>query len=164
MNSMDTGALLTFLQESLFLIVVYVAFLGYSMLKGTQALVNVTLALYLALLISLKFPYYSFILGGAGNPKTESILTITVFAVFTLFAQWLFNRLMPPDTIESTFEYFGKKLLFAAGAAILVMAFSYHALPVTELITIGSPISYLFAPEANFFWWLLVPLVLLFLL
>ena len=161
---MDTGTVLSFLQEILFLIVVYGAFLMYTMMKGTQSLVNLTLALYLALLISLKFPYYDMILGGAGSAKTESILTIIVFVVFTLLSKWLFNRLMPPDSIESSFEYFGKKLLYAAGAAILVMAFSYHALPIAELITIGSPISYLFAPEANFFWWLLVPLVLLFLL
>ena len=161
---MDTGAILGFLQESFFLIVVYGTFLSYSMWKGTQAIVNLTLSLYLALLISLKFPYYSMLLGSAESAKTESILTIFVFIIFTILSKWLFNRLMPLDSVESTFEYFSKKLLFATGATILIMAFSYHALPVTELITPGSPINYLFASEANFFWWLLVPLVLLFLL
>ena len=43
----------------------------------------------------------------------------------------------------------------AVSATALVMAFSYHALPVTELITPGSPIAYLFGSESSFFWWLL---------
>lgn len=162
---MDTGTLITFLQESLFLIVIFSCFLGYAMYKSTQSLINLTLGLYLALLISLEFPYYDIILGSAeGNAKTESILTVFVFVIFTLLSTILFARLMPTDRSEPAFENFGRKLLFVTGATILIMAFSYHALPVTDLITPGSPINYLFAPENNFFWWLLIPLVLLFLL
>ena len=40
--------------------------------------------------------------------------------------------------------------------------YSYHALPVTDLITPGSPIQALFAPEQHFFWWLLIPLIAIF--
>jgi hypothetical protein len=55
-----------------------------------------------------------------------------------------------------------KKILLACMATILVMIFSFHALPVTEIITPGTPIQSLFAPEQNFFWWLILPLVVLF--
>jgi len=162
---MDTSSLITFFHESIFLILVFAAFLGYAMFKSTQSLVNLTLGLYLALLVSLEFPYYDIILGGAeGNPKTESLLMLFVFAIFTFLSTLLFARLMPTDSTQPAFENFTNKFLFSVGATILIMAFSYHALPVTEIITPGSPIQYLFGPENNFFWWLLIPLVLLFLL
>lgn len=157
------SAILGFLQESLFLIIVFGAFLFYAMMRSTQALIDLILGLYMALLISLKFPYYDLILGD-GGAKTQSVIAILVFAFFALLATWLFRRLMPPDSIESSFEYFGQKFMFAAAATVLIMIFSYHVLPVTEFVTPGSPINYLFGSEANFFWWLLVPLVLLFLL
>ena len=96
---MDTSSLITFFQESLFLILVLSAFLGYAMMRSTQSLTNLTLGLYLALLISLEFPYYDIILGGAeGNPRTESILMLFVFAVFTFLSTILFARLMPTDS------------------------------------------------------------------
>lgn len=162
---MDTATFFSFLQESLFFILVFGAFLGFAMVRGTQALVNVILGLYLALLISIEFPYYSIILGGAeGDPQTQSVLMIVVFAIFTLLSTLLFSRLMITDSAEPAFENFSNKLLFAIGATILIMVYSYHVLPVTELIHPGTPIQYLFEPTQNFFWWLLIPLVLLFLL
>jgi hypothetical protein len=70
---------------------------------------------------------------------------------------------MPEEFKEKKFETFGKKLLLSAAGTILVMLFSFHALPVTELLTPGSPIRELFAPEQYQFWWLLVPFIILYL-
>lgn len=162
---MDTASFFTIVQESLFFIVVFAVFLSYAMMRSTQSLVNLILGLYLALLISLEFPYYDLILDGAeGSPTTESTLMIVVFAIFTVLSTMLFARLMPTDSTEPAFNQFTNKALFAIGATILIMVYSYHALPVTQLIEPGTPVQYLFAPEQNFFWWLLIPLVLLFLL
>ena len=162
---MDTGAIIAFFQESLFFILVFGAFLAYAMVRSTQSLVNLILGLYLALLISIEFPYYELILGGAGDSaSSKSVLMLAVFAVFTILATLLFARLMPTDSFEPAFEGFSRKVLFATGATILIMTYSYNVLPVTDLITPGTPIQYLFEPANNFFWWLLIPLVLLFLL
>lgn len=162
---MDTGTLFTFLHESLFFIIVFSAFLGYAMVRSTQSLVNLTLGLYFALLVSLVFPYYDQLVASAGgNVRTESIIMIALFAVFTVLSTLLFAHLLPTDSGEPAFSNFTNKLFFAIGATILFMVYSYHVLPVTELIEPGTPIHYLFGPEQNFFWWLLIPLVLLFLL
>lgn len=164
-NGMDVSSVITFLQESLFFLVVFGVFLAYAMMRSTQSLVNLILGLYLALLISVEFPYYDLVLGGAeGNATSESTLMIIVFAVFTLLSTLLFSRLMPTDSTEPAFNQFTNKILFAIGATILIMVYSYHVLPVTQLIEPGTPVQYLFAAEENFFWWLLIPLVLLFLL
>lgn len=161
---MDTSALVSTLHESLFVIVVFGVFLFYGIVRGRQAITNVILGLYFALLITLEFPYFDAILGNVADARTQSMVMIGIFAVFTILATLLFSRLLPREYEEGKFEAFGKKFVFAIAATILVMAYSYHALPVTEFIDPGSPIQSLFAPEQGFFLWLMVPLVLLFLL
>ncbi len=159
---MDTGTIISLIQESLFMIIVFGAFLGYSMMRGRQSLINLILGLYLALLISLNFPYYNFFLTESNS--SNAVIMIIIFVAFTILGTILFGKLMPFGSDEPAFEGFNIKILFAIMGSILVMAYSYNALPVTDLITPGSPIQSLFAPEANFFWWLILPLIGLFFL
>ena len=160
---MDTATILGFLQESMFMLIVFGVFLFLGLKKGRQTVTNVILGLYLALLISTEFPYYDAILGNASSAKSESIFMLVVFAGFTLLATMVFHRILPREYDETSFEGFGKKILLASAGTVLVMAYSYHALPVTELITPGSPINYLFASSQSFFYWLIAPIVVLYL-
>ena len=157
---MDTTAVLAFLKEFAFLLAVFGVLLLYAMAKGRYALVNVILALYLALLISIKFPYYAQVTQGGGD--SAAIAKILIFLAFVVVGTMLFRRHIPGDDYEPAFHRFGKKILLASMGTILVMIFSFHALPVTEIITPGTPIQSLFAPAENFFWWLILPLVALF--
>jgi high-affinity Fe2+/Pb2+ permease len=159
---MDVTGFISVLQESLFMVIVFVGFLIYAMTSGRQSITNLILGLYFALLISIEFPYYEMLLGGTSSVKTESIVMLIVFMVFTLGATVLFARLMPREYAEKKFEGFWKKLLLASAATVLVMSFSYHALPVTEIITPGGPIQYLFASSQSFFYWLIAPIVILY--
>lgn len=159
---MDVTGLLSVLQESLFMVLVFVGFLIYTVISGRQSITNVILGLYFALLISIEFPYYDALLGSTGDGKAKSIGMIIVFALFAICATILFARLMPREYSEKKFEGFWRKILLAAAATVLVMSFSYHALPVTDLITPGSPIQYLFGSEQSFFYWLLAPILILF--
>ncbi len=159
---MDTATILGFLQESLFMIIVLCIFLFLALRKGRQTVTNIILGLYLALLISLEFPYYDAILGSASSAKSESILMLIVFGGFTFAATLLFTRILPREYDETSFEGFGGKFLLALAGTVLVMAYSYHALPVTELITPGSPINYLFASSQSFFYWLIAPIIILY--
>jgi len=158
---MDTHVIVGLIQESLFMILVFSALLAIALMKGRYAIINIIFALYLALLVSLKFPYFSFFLG-TESKATDAVVMIVIFLVFTILGIMLFRKHIPGDDFESTFQHFGTKALLALMATVLVMAYSYHALPVTDLITPGSPIQSLFAPEQNFFWWLMLPLITLF--
>lgn len=158
--TMETGAVVSLLKESVFLIAVFSVFLLYAMGKGRYALINVIFALYLALLISIKFPYYDEIAGSGG--EGGAIAKILIFLAFVIVGIVLHRRHIPGDDYEPAFHAFAKKILLAAMATILVMVFSFHALPVTEIITPGTPIQSLFAPQENFFWWLILPLIALF--
>ena len=159
---MDTAIILSFLQESLFMIVVFGCFLFYTIAKGRQSITNLILGLYFGLLISIEFPYYNLLLGGTNNAQTEAGVMIVIFVVFAFISTLLFSGILPREYDEKKFEGFGSKLLLATAGTVLVMAFSFHALPVTDFITPGSPINFLFGSEQSFFWWMIAPIVILF--
>lgn len=161
---MDGAAIFDFLKEIVFLLAVFGLFLMYALAKGKQSLINLIMGLYLGLLLSVEFPYYGLLLGSGSSAGSESAIKLVIFAGFAIFSTVLFGHLMPREFDETAFEGFGKKALFALGGTVLVMAFSFHVLPVTEFLTPGTPIQYLFAPEQGFFWWLIAPLAVLFLL
>lgn len=157
---MDTGTILLFLKESVFMLSVFGVLLLYAMARGRYALINVILALYLALLVSIKFPYYDHI--SQGNSESTAIAKILIFFSFVIAGAFLFRRHIPGDDYEPAFYKFWKKLLLASMGTILVMIFSFHALPVTDIFTPGTPIQSLFGASDNFFWWLILPLITLF--
>jgi hypothetical protein len=157
---MSTGDLLLLIQEFAYLLGVFGFFIIYSIVRGRQAVINLVIGLYFALLISLEFPYYKLFLG---EGEGDAFLRVAIFAVFTVISTILIARLMPQPFKEKKFESFGKKLLLSIGGTILVMVFSFHVLPVTEFVTPGTPIQAIFAPAEYFFWWLLAPLIFLYL-
>ncbi|MFT7644420.1 MAG: hypothetical protein ACI9BF_000063 [Candidatus Paceibacteria bacterium] len=159
---MDWGYILNFLYEIAYLLGVFGFFLFFSIFKGRQAIINVTVGLYLALLISIEFPGYDVIFRSIESTASLAAAKLTFFALITLLTTILCYRIMPDEFREENFESLGKKLLLAAGASILVMTFSFNVLPVTEFLTPGTPLQLIFAPETYYFWWLLVPLVILY--
>lgn len=160
---MDTGFLFNFLSEIAYLLAVLAVVFIFTMAKGRQAVINLIFGLYLALLISIEFPYYTKLFGSLST-EALSFAKLALFAVFTVLATILCGRVMPDAFRENRFESFGKKLILALSATVLIMVFSFQVLPVTDFLTPGTPIQSLFAPEAYFFWWLLLPLVILFII
>ncbi len=159
---MDWSYILDFLTEIAFLLVVLGLCLSLSIFKGRQAIINLMIGLYLALLISIEFPNYDTLFGSLESATTISAAKLGFFGVITLLTTLLAARIMPDEFNENKFESMGKKFLLSAGATILIMIFSFHVLPVTEFLTPGTPLQSLFSPEIYFFWWLLVPLVILY--
>ena len=159
---MNWVPVIDFLIETAYLLLVFSIFFSFAIFRGRQAIMNVIVGLYLALLISIEFPNYDFIFGGISTSHAESGAKLAFFAIITLFTTALCYRIMPDEFRENKFESLGRKFLLATGATILVMIFSFHVLPVTDFLTPGTPLQSLFAPEVYFFWWLLVPLVVLY--
>jgi hydrogenase-4 membrane subunit HyfE len=118
----------------------------------------------LALLVSVEFPYYEVVLGSLGGAVSIAAAKMVIFLVFTVLATILCFRIMPSEFRESKFDSFTKKMTLSLCATVLVMIFSFHVLPVTEFLTPGTPIQSLFAPAEYFFWWLIFPLIALFIL
>ncbi len=159
---MDVSVALAFLREFLVLIVVFGALLAYAVVRGRRALIALILGLYVALLISLKFPYHDAVFARAPGLSTTT-LTILIFAVFTGVGAFLFERLLAEEyDDEPALAGIAKKAMVAVLGTVLVMAYSYHVLPVTGLVDPGAAIGALFAPQEYFFWFLVIPFVGLF--
>jgi hypothetical protein len=159
----DTAFILNIVSELAYLLIVFGLFLGYALLRGRQATINIIVGLYFALLISLEFPYYDLFIRGVESASMIAIIKLVIFGLFVLLSTILFTRIMPDEFREKKWESFGKKLLLAGAATILVMTFSFHVLPVTDLMMPGTPIQALFSSVNLFFWWLITPLVILYL-
>lgn len=162
MNVMDWGYIVTFLYEFAYFIAVFFLFLFYAIFKGRQAIMNVIFGLYLALLIAIQFPNYDQLFGNLETDQTLAAGKLAFFLIVTLLTTALCFRIMPDEFKEKRFESLGRKIILTIGATVLVMIFSFNVLPVTEFLVPGTPLQTLFAPEVYFFWWLLLPLVLLY--
>lgn len=161
---MDTSFLLNFISEIAYLLIVLGVIFSISIFKGRQAIINIIFGLYLALLISVEFPFYEQVLGSLTGAVSLSMAKLIIFLVFTALATTLCFKIMPDEFREMKLESFSKKFTLSLCATILVMVFSFHVLPVTEFLTPGTPIQSLFAPAEYFFWWLILPLIALFIL
>jgi hypothetical protein len=159
---MDTTTIIHTLSESAYFLTVILIFLGLGLFKGRQSLINIICGLYFALLISIHFPYYDKLIGGIEQAAVQSGIKLVFFIALTFIFTKLFRRLMPSEYHEGKFESFHKKILLAAGASILVLAFSFNVLPVGEFLTTNTPIQMLFSNEGFFFWWLAAPLIFLY--
>jgi hypothetical protein len=160
---MDSLTILHFLTESAYLIIVFTVFLTMAIIRGRQTVINHIAGLYLAVLITSQFPYYDALLSSLSKASMIAVAKLVIFILVTIACTKLFERIMPEEYREGRFESFGKKIMLSLGATILVMIFSFNVLPVTELLTPGTPIQSLFAPEQYYFWWLILPLIFLYL-
>jgi len=151
------------LQESSFVIAIFGFFLLYAMLRGRHSLINLIFGLYFALLISLEFPYYDVLLGGAGDAKSRAFLMIVIFGFFTVASTYVLGRFLHEGVYDRGFTGIHRKIVYALAATVLVLTYSFHALPVTDLIDPG-PIQTLFVGANTFFFWLFVPIIILFFL
>lgn len=162
MKLMDWTTIFDYIYEFAYFLGVFGLFLVFAIFKGRQATMNIIVGLYLALLISIEFPNYEQIFSGLESSESLAAAKLAFFAFISLFTTALCWRIMPDEFREERFESMGKKFLLALGATILVMTFSFQVLPVTEFLTPGTPLQSLFGPDIYFFWWLLVPLVILY--
>lgn len=154
--------ILALLSEFAFVLIVFFGFLFYTMARGRQAMINLILGLYFALLISYTFPYYDALVGES-SPETNAIVRIALFIGFTAISTLIFSRLSYAGTKEGFFSGFPRKAAYALAATILVLNFSFNTLPITEFINPG-PIQGFFDSAQAFFWWLFVPIGILFFL
>ena len=154
---------LDFVRELIVPLLVFGALFIYSIIRGQRALTSIILSLYVSLLISLEFPYYELLYQKLTFLGKEGI-NMLMFAIFTALGTILFEKILSRLLDETAFEGIWKKLVLAVLGTTLLMAYSYHVLPVIQFIDPGAEIAKIFAPQAYFFWWLILPLAGLFLI
>lgn len=159
---MEMENILNALYQFSFFLGVFGFFLLFAIFQGRQATMNVIVGLYLALLIHNYFPSYEKIFSGLASSQSIIIAKLGFFAFITLFTTALCYRIMPSEFREERFESLFKKILLAIAATITIIAFGFQLFSIGELLSTSTPLRTLFGPEPYFFWWLLLPLVLLY--
>jgi len=156
---MDTTQILLILKESIFILSILGFFIVYGMAKGKYALINILFSFYIAILITVYFPYYKAI-----GAEEEGIAQIVLFLALLVGGIFLFRRHIPGDDYEPAFHGLASKISLALLSTILVILVSFHIVPGAEIISFSSSIQDLFASKEYFFWWLILPLVALYFL
>lgn len=156
---MDFSYVLLVTYEGAFVIAVFVLSFLFSILAGRQMMINFIFGLYFGLLFTLVSP---FSIEATTGQLSNVWLSIGVFALATVAGAVVTGKLMPESFREKRIESLGKKLFLAGAATILVTLYSFHVVPLDELVTMSSPVRSLFASEASFFWWLITPFFLLY--
>jgi hypothetical protein len=159
---MDWGFVFDTIYEFSYLLAVFGLLSVFVFARGRQAMINLTVGLYLALLILLEFPYLANVLGSFSSSSGQAIAQLSLYGIITILTTWLCYRIMPDEFDEERFESAGKKLLLAGGATVLVLAVSFNIVPITELLAADTPIQSLFSGDELFFWWMLLPLAIMF--
>ena len=159
---MEFATVLVYIKSALVPLIIFGSLVLFTMIRGRRATTSLILGLYFALLISLKFPYYERLNEIFGRMASSATVSIIVFAVFTVIFSLLMDRLLFYRIDEGAFQGLGKKIFLSLLATILVMVYSYHVLPITNLVDPGVTASLLFSSNEYFFWWLIFPLFGLF--
>lgn len=155
---MDLGVIVGFVKDVTVLLLVFGALFAYSLVRGQRALLSLILGLYIALLISLEFPYYDAV-GKALSFLAPHTMQMLLFGFFTAAASFVFERLLSRLFDFNAVESFWRRIVLSVLATALIMAYSYHVLPITDLIDPGAKVGAIFSSDKSFFWWLIAPLV-----
>ncbi|OGG47627.1 hypothetical protein A2761_01495 [Candidatus Kaiserbacteria bacterium RIFCSPHIGHO2_01_FULL_51_33] len=121
------------------------------------------LSVYVALLLYQNFPYLEKLLISTTSSRDLFFSHLLIFLAFALFGFLVLNRLNALtgslSMLPGTFEY----ILLAATSTGLLIAIGYHLFLIDLIHNFGLTIDRLFAQPNYFFWWLLAPLVAIFL-
>jgi hypothetical protein len=159
---MDWSWITGLISEVAYFLIVFGLLYVWATVRGYWSVVRIIVGLYIALPIYQYLPFIDAWLARLAESAHRIILEGIVFLVLTIITSRLCVRLIPDEGREKYFANVPKKILLSFGATVFIMSLSFHVLSVAEIITAGTPIQTLFASESSFFWWLLVPLGILF--
>ncbi len=159
---MDIVEIISSLHGWFFLIITFAISSAIVIFRGKQTLINLMMGSYLGTFLYIQFPFKDFFLEAIDSNESESIALLFLFGILTFLSAWLFSRLMRREYFDDVFDSFPKKIILAITATILFTSLSLFYLPVENLIDISKPIPELLLNNDNKFYWLLVPLIILF--
>lgn len=132
----------------------------YGISSGKTRLIAVLFSLYVSAVIFENFSYIGFIWKGRPLPEVF-IFRSAVFAVLIFLLTFLFNKFLYHSTVSGTKVWWEIFILSFLEVGLLV-SFIFQLLPAKELFTFSPLIENIFASSLAFFWWLVLPIIALF--
>ena len=147
--------------DILFIAFLFIFLLGFGFQYGKNRIFTLVFSLYFAAFISLQFPYTDILLGSrVGDIELTAIIVGLVF-VFFIVIYVVFNRITTVIFPTNSARRWLEAAILATVTTALILALSYHVLPIQTIHDFSDPIDRLFASDESFFWWLIAPLVAL---
>ena len=149
-------------QDILITVGTVLVLIAFAYKGGKDRIITLIISLYIGLLLYMNFPYAEQLLVFKASEMQIWFSNVIIFLVFVLVIHKIVGRVIfaayPHDAMHKWMEAIG----LAAVASALLLAFVYHALPITTIYDLSPHIDKLFEPTQLFFWWLLAPFIVLF--
>ncbi len=131
---------------------------GLTFFLGKSKTVAFLLALFAAIPLYQSFPFITqFTVATGALPQALNVLGI--FLAFTVLMFFVLNKYIVGDFINGNFF---KSVILGIAFTALVLALSYFVLPVESLYDFGPNIDKWFTGNFGLFWWLVIPLGIIF--
>ncbi len=134
----------------------------FALRYGKGRIIALILALYVALLTFTYFPYQGWFRFLGEGERQVLLSKGGIFLLMVVIVTLVLSR-----SISGEFPFWGimrtlEVSLLSGSATLLLLSFWYQVLPFSGLYTFGAPIASLFGASQLFFWWLLIPLGVIF--
>ncbi|HEY4502401.1 MAG TPA: hypothetical protein VJH21_01030 [Candidatus Paceibacterota bacterium] len=149
---------------SIVVIVTTVFLFIFAIQFGKDRIIAFILALYIGLLTFLNFPYTEKFLLFKESESGTLISHGIIYLVFVLLSYVITERLVWAEYPPRSSGRFVEAFILAISGAVFLLSFAYNILPIASSYSFVTPIELLFAPSQFFFWWLILPLVSIFIL
>ena len=132
----------------------------YGISAGKTKLIAVLFSLYVSATVFKNLSYLDFLTKGRSLFGTF-LVRGAVFAILVLLLIILFNKFLSRDYTSGTRVWWQIFLLSFLEVGLL-MSLIFQLLPVKNLFAFSPVVENIFASSKAFFWWLILPLVALF--
>jgi|TARA_Y100000310_G_scaffold345555_1_gene466522 hypothetical protein len=140
------------------ILALFALLVGYSFRYGKARIISLILSLYLALLIFIHFPYGEIIQNTVKGQLSLFAVNSVIFFIILIVSYIVLNRLIRVEFSSRDTRRWSDTILLSAFATVLLLAFSYHVLPIVSIHDFEPRVDLLFERAEYFFWWLLIPL------
>lgn len=143
----------------IFLFIAFGFFYGIS--SGKKRIISLLISLYIAGFFFENFFYIDELIEGKTIIETFFFKAF-IFLAIVLALNVLFLKILACSSESRSKEWRQVLLLSFLGTGLL-FSFIFHLFPAKEIFTFSPIVEHLFVSDKAFFWWLLAPLIALFL-
>jgi len=165
MNLLDVKEINTLLHNPSWDIVAIFVFLAvgffYGLWAGKNKLLAFLFSLYVSGFLFENFYYLDKIVKG-GTMMERFWFEVLIFLFLAVVLTVVFSRIFEPS-FDSGPKNWLKSFLLSFSSIGLLFSYLFHIFPAKDVFTFSPLVQNLFASNNAFFWWLFIPLIVIFL-
>jgi len=158
----NTLAQVTSLSLDFFLLIAFfIVFTAYTFYFGKGRAATFIISLYVSTFLYLFFPYFEKLKGLVETESGTIGIELSLFIAFLIITNIIIGRLIGGVFSVSTLYSWFEGILLSISGTVLVLIFSYHIIPITQIYDFSPYLDALFEPAEYLFFWLSAPLLAL---